>query len=106
MFFNIFSFSAQIEKMLEGRQDYISLANPHRPVSTSLGFEPKHIKWGKGERRTARMRKSTVYPPTSYFGIGGAQKVIPKNLQSPSPLPHNSDSILNPLMLEGEHKGI
>ena len=51
---------------------------------------------------TARTRKSTVYPPTSYFGIGRAQEVIPNPSRSPktfkAPLPHNSDSILNPLI--------
>ena len=83
------------------RQDYISLVNPSLSCLSSLGFEPEHIQWGKGGRETARMRKSTVYPPTSYSGIGRGPEGYPqspKTFKAQSQLPHNSDSILNSLI--------
>ena len=82
------------------KQDYISLVNPSPSYLHKSQFESEHIQWGKGRRGTMRMQKFTVYPPTSYFGIGSGPEgypqptLIPKNLKIPiTPL---SDSLLNP----------
>ena len=83
------------------RQAYISLVNPSPSCLHKSRVWARAYTVGKGERGTARTRKFTVYPPTSYFGIGRGPEGYPqspKTFKVPSPLPHNSDSILNPLI--------
>ena len=38
------------DKVNEGGRTISPWQIPHRPVSTSLGLEPEHVQWGKGER--------------------------------------------------------
>ena len=64
------SHSIERYKEVEGDRTISPWLTPHRHVSTSLGFEPEYIQWGKCVRWTAWTQKSTVYPSTSYFGIG------------------------------------
>ena len=65
------------------RQDYISLANPSPSCLHKSRVRARAYTVGQRWKGTARKRKFTVYPPTSYFGIERAQKVIP-NPQKPS----------------------
>ena len=60
-----------------------------------LGLSPS-IYYGQRWKETTRTRKFTVYPPTSYFGIGRGPDGYPQNRLSSIPITSFSDSILNP----------
>ena len=85
------------------RQDYISLVSHSPSCLHKSRARVGAYTVGKGKRRTALKRKSTVYTTTSYFGRGRGPEGIPSPLDLQKPLkshPHYSfwDSILNTLI--------